>query len=233
MNYRSKSVLETCISVTGFLSQSGLPANARVTALLPQVEAVITSMEEDGTDQVSGRGTSRYGTQYKRALAVGLRNAMREINRTVKGLDLTDRPGLPAQFAMPRSNGYQKLLAAARAFAEDVVPLKAELVESGMDADFDTALSALVTEFAAAIDLRNRGVAEQVGGTAGLSEEAREGARLIAMLDSILQNLLKDDPSLLASWNSASHVQRPPRSAEGADQPPAPAAEPASDASGG
>ena len=227
MNIRSKSVLETCISVKGFLSQPGLPANARVTALLPQVDGVIAAMQEEGTDQVSGRSTLLYGTQNKQALAKQLRAAMREISRTVKGLDLTDRPGLPAQFKMPRTNAYQTLLATARAFVLNVDPLKTELVASGLAADFDVALTALTTEFATAIDLQNRGKSEQVGGTAGLSDEARKGTRLIVMLNSVLQNLFKADPSLLAAWNSASHIERPPqRSADASAPTPAPAAAP-------
>jgi hypothetical protein len=103
MNIRSKSVLETCISVKGFLSQPGLPANARVTAMLPQVDGVIAAMQEEGTDQVSGRSTSLYGSQNKQALAKQLRTAMREISRTVKGLDLTDRPGLTSIHSKPNS----------------------------------------------------------------------------------------------------------------------------------
>lgn len=135
---------------------------------------------------------------------------------------MTGRPGLPAEFKLPRTNGYQTLLATARAFAAKVDPLKAELVASGLDADFDTNLSDLVAEFASALELQNSGRVLQVGGTAGLSDEARKGARLIAMLDSIMGNLLKTETSLLAAWNSASHIERPPKRKEDDEGPVAP-----------
>jgi hypothetical protein len=50
--------------------------------------------------------------------------------------------------------------------------------------------------------------------TAGLNAKADHGIVLLREMDSILSYQYRNDPGLLASWKSASHVDRDPSRAE-------------------
>jgi hypothetical protein len=213
MNYKAKTILETLIRVKGFSTQTGIPTNARATSLFGQVDLMITAMESAGTDQASGRGEAGLGTERKHALAEQVRDLVRAINRTVKGLDDETHPNAAAQFPMPRSASCQALLATARAFLEHIAPIKADLIASGLPADFDETLQGLVADFTAAIQQREGGMGEQVGGTRGLFVHRKNTLRLLQKLDATMSNLLKADPVLLGNWKRTVRVQRAPRGA--------------------
>jgi hypothetical protein len=221
MNARNKSVLETLIRVKGFSTQTGLTINVRATSLFTQVDALISAMEAAGTDQVSGLGNARIGTERKRELAGEVRGIVRQINRTVKGLDDDTHPNAAAQFPMPRSRTYQALLATARAFLEAIAPIKADLIASGMPADFDETLQGLVADFTVATQAREGGLDKQVGGTAGLAANEKSAVRLLEKLDVTMSNVLVNDPSLLGSWKRTVRIPRATRggSAEGGPGP--------------
>ena len=220
MKRRSKNVLETLIRALEFKSEPGVPSNARSTALFTKLGTTITAMESHGTDQVSGSSATHSGVELKQLLAEELRDKLRDIVVTAEGLDSELYPGADAQFRMPRSRTYQALLATARSFLEDIGPIKAGFVESGLPADFDEQLTAKIAEFASATQKRDGGASEQIGGTAGLDEMAREGVRLLVKLNAVMHNLLKDKPSMFASWKAAIHIKREPSSAKENEQVP-------------
>jgi hypothetical protein len=211
MDYRSKTILETTISVDGFGKKPGLVSNPRSISLFAQVGTLKTTLEGLSTDQVSGGAEFGTGVQRKRELAAGMLDLLRDLNRTAKGLDTETHPDAAPQFRMPRSKTYVALLAAGRSFQEHAAPLKAAFVESGMAADFDVTLGDLIDELTAAIQRRSGGRAEQVRGTAGLEGVGREAARVVRKLDATMRNLLKGNPHLLEEWKSASHIQRAPK----------------------
>ncbi len=210
MNYRSISVLETMIRATGLAAEAGFPSNARSAALVTQLNGVITAMQTHGTDQVSGQNTTESGVDLKKLTAANLRAKLREIAETAPGLDTTTYPATEAQFRMPRTRSYQVLLATARAVLEDVGPIKAGFVECGMPADFDEQLGEAIGAFATAVTKRDGGLSEQIGGTAGLNAQAREGVRILNQLGAVMKNLLRTNPAQLAAWEAASHIKRAP-----------------------
>jgi len=210
MNYRAKSILETGIRVKEFLTEPGVPTNARVTSLSTQLGTAITAIENHGADQASGTATARSGTVQRREIAKRLREKLREIADTAKGLDEETYPGAAAHYLMPTSQKYQTLLATGRGFLEDIGPIKAGFVESGLPADFDEQLAAVVAEFAAATTVRDGGLSERRSGTAGLSIKAADLLRIIQKLRAAMKNLLKtSNPAMFAAWQSAAHVQVP------------------------
>jgi hypothetical protein len=56
-------------------------------------------------------------------------------------------PGLDSKFRLPRTGNDQALLNAARAFAADAAPLKAEFLKLEMPSDFLERLNQLITDF--------------------------------------------------------------------------------------
>jgi hypothetical protein len=186
-----------------------VPANPGVTALQTSIAAVITEIDTHSDNQDTGRGLSRGGTGDCRRIARELRALMRRIADIGKTLDPEAFPGIAQQLRMP-GNSYHVLETRARAFLEVVTPVKAAFVDRMMPATFDEDLDGLMEEFATARERKHSGRAEQVGGTAGISDAVNRGMRLARQLDAILKAACADNPSLLAAWKSAVKVQREP-----------------------
>ena len=167
-------------------------------------------METHGTAQVAGAGVVHSGAVQRRGIAKVLRRKLRQITDTAKGLDEALYPGAAAQFRMPRSNTYQSLLAIGRAFLSDIGVVKAGFVDGGLPADFDEQLAEVVAAFATATGVRDAGLGERIGGTAGMDAKATAVRGIISKLRPLMNNLLIGNPALLAAWKSASHIRRSP-----------------------
>jgi hypothetical protein len=225
MNRKDTNRREALLRVKQFgIDHPLTPANAGVTALQTSIAAVITEIDTHSGDQDTGRGLSHGGAGDRRRIAKELRALMRRIADIGKTLDPEAFPGVAQQLRMP-GNSYPVLETRARAFLEVVTPIKAAFVDRLMPADFDEQLQALIDDFAAARERKHTGRAEQVGGTAGISDAAARGMRLARKLDAILKVAYAKNPSLLAAWKSAVKVQRGPQAVEspGTTPPAAPA----------
>jgi len=209
MNYVTRNILETGIRVLVFKTEPGVPTtNARANTLFASLGTEITAMETHGTAQAAGAGVVHSGAMQRREIATLLRRKLREITDTAKGLDEGAYPGAAAQFRMPRGRSYQALLASGRAFVADVGAVKAGFVEGGLQADFDEQLAGVVGTFATATGVRDAGLAERVGGTAGIDAKAAVVRGIIRKLRPLMNNLLVANPALLAAWKGASHIPR-------------------------
>jgi hypothetical protein len=205
------------------------PVNARVTALLLLLKAVITQVNTLGGGQESGRGQFRGGASERLRLSKSLRKLMRKISEIAVVLDPAAYPGAREQFRMPRTKAYQDLLNRGQAFLEAVGPIKAAFVERDLPADFDETLAGLIAEFTTATQLKATGLAGQVEGTAGIRAATLNGVTIVREMDAILKVRYENDPGLYAAWKSASHIERPPRNGQpatppagGGSEPPAP-----------
>jgi hypothetical protein len=139
-------------------------------------------------------------------IAIRIRGAdMRKIPAVAKGMSRELHPGLAKEFRMPRAS-YSSLLTRAHSFLEAIAPVKAELIARGLSADFDEQLQGKTSDVEALTQRRDRGLAEQVGGTADLHALSITGVANVAELDSMLSARYSDDPVLAAAWKSAKRV---------------------------
>jgi hypothetical protein len=223
MNNRVNNRIVMMERVQTFLTDHPLtPAIARVTELATLINTVVTSLRSHGLDQDTGRGQASAASVALREQAKSLRADMRKVNRIAKGMSRELYPGLAAQFRMPRGT-YSALLTRARAFLEALAPVKAALIARGLPADFDEQLQAKASAFDELIQRRDSGLAEQVGGTAGLNSLSITGVAHVAELDSMLSARYADDPVLAAAWKSAKRVHGSRSRPKAPSTPPTPA----------
>jgi hypothetical protein len=223
MNRRDTNRREALLRVKQFVIDHPLtPANARVTALHTLITAVTIEIDTHSDNQDSGRGLASGTSRDRRRIAKDLRKLMRRIADIGKALDPAEFPGVAQLLRMPGSS-YLQLETRARTFVEVVTPIKTAFVDRMMPLTFDETLQGLIDEFAAARERKHTGRAEQVGGTAGLSEAVGRGMRLARELDAILSAAYAEIPALYAAWKSALKVQRPPEAETPPSTPAAPA----------
>jgi hypothetical protein len=196
-------------------------ATTRGGEVIAQVNSAISELEEHGATQSSGTRTAREKTTLKAVARAALREDLEAISRTARALALST-PGLNDKFRIPRNLGDQAWLAAARSFAQDAEPLKAEFIRRGLPANFLEDLDAGITEFEQSISSRAHVTGARVAATAAIDDAIERGMNAVRELEAIVRNTFRDDPATLAQWTSASHTERTSR--HNPVTPPAPPA---------
>lgn len=195
------------------------PATTLAGELVARLNGVIDEMDTHTAAQSSGRSASMQTTVSKAAARDELRRALEAISRTARALAISI-PGLEDKFRAPRSISDQALLAMARAFAADALPLKAEFTRRGMPDDFLEDLASDIEVFEQAINQKIQKREEHVAATAAIDSAIERGVNTVRELDAIMRNKFADDPASLAAWLSASHTQRAPRQTTASPSPP-------------
>ena len=182
------------------------PAASLGGQMFAEVTAVVAELAHFATIQYAGAAGSRAGKAAKARLRKTLREDLRAINRTARGISV-DRPEVKNKFRLPPA-GDQRLLTAARTFAEEAEPLAAEFAKHEIAADFIVKPKRDIDAFEAAVTEQNRSIETRVQATATLEALLARGAKAMQHLDPIVRNkYLNDEPSQTA-WESASHVER-------------------------
>jgi hypothetical protein len=184
-----------------------------ITALREDIQAITSAV----TSQTTGLSDAQRATSERLAAAEALRESMKAITRTARVMAL-DMPGLENKFRLPRSASVNALLQAARAFAADAAPLKAEFIRHEHPLTFLEDLEGQIAALERALSAQNTKRDAHVSATASVETLIERGANAVRRLDAIVRNKFRDDPATLAAWESARHVEsasRPRKRADG------------------
>src|SRR5437764_845236 len=98
-----------------------------------------------------------------------------------------------------------------KAVLETLIRVKGFSTPTGLPTNVrPTSLFTHVEEFTAAMQMREGGLDEQVGGTTGLASQEKNAVRLLQKLDATMSNLLATNPALMGSWKRTVHIPRTP-----------------------
>ena len=174
------------------------------------VEAAAGALERHGLAQASARVPAN--VHPKEDARGRLRGALRAIGRTARALAI-ESPGLERRFRVPKSNGDQALLAAARAVVREASEMANAFVEHGLAPTFLDDLTAAIDALERAGNdydaVKRAGVAASAGVDAILAQTVAPVLRL----DVIVNNVFRDDTPTLAVWRQARRVGQGRRSA--------------------
>lgn len=202
---RRKTAIERSLD---FVGENPLtPPLAAATALIAELTAVSTSLDNLAGSQDHGFGTVRGAVTLRRILRRELYSTLKELAQAARTID--DHPELAGEMRLGRNNNsFEALIARARAFHTALMPTKDAFVALGFAATIDVDLQAQITALAEATERKNAGRAGHIGGTAGLEVLCASGLRILQKLDAILSKAYKNDPGLYAGWKAARHVER-------------------------
>ncbi|HEX8772852.1 MAG TPA: hypothetical protein VF735_04550 [Pyrinomonadaceae bacterium] len=203
----------------GASREAEFPQTTLAGELFAGLNGIIAEIDGHTAAQASGQSASMESTGSKSAARDELRRDLEAISRTARVMARTI-PGLENKFRAPRSISDQALLAMARAFAADALPLKAEFTRRGLPDDFLDDLAADIEAFEEAVNQQIQKREAQVAATAALDDAIERGVSIVRELDAIMRNKLATDHASLAAWLSASHIERPPRRAARSTSPP-------------
>lgn len=186
---------------------SAFPAGSYGASQFAQLGEVIEGLKTHSLDQSKGRSSVRESSASKAAARDELMRRMEAISRTARVMAFT-LPGLEDKFRLARGVSDQAFLLLARTFADDAAPLKVEFTKRGLGPNFIEELIEAADNFDAAINRKAQGRGKHVAATAAIDDLVERGIRLVRELDALVRNIFVSDPSALAAWESASHVER-------------------------
>ncbi len=189
--------------------------------LLTALIGIITELDGHAASPAAGIGQARQHTQTRGQARRALREAIEAISRIARTM------GLESQFPLPVADNDQLLLNAARAFATNALPFKAQFIAHEMPADFIEDLNADADALEAAIAEHGNAVGDHVAAGAAIDDAIDRGMDTVRKLDPIVKLKYANNPGALAEWTSASHTERAPRRAAAGGTPPAGSSPPA------
>jgi hypothetical protein len=196
------------LRVDGFASErpTAFPPNTLGGETVAELRGVIRALTGTITTQTTGLSDAQRATAERLAASEALRESMKAIARTarVKALDM---PGLENKFRLPRSGSVPALLQAARAFAADALPLKAEFIRHEHPETFIEELEAQIAALERAMGDQNTKRDAHISATASVETLIERGVNAVRRLDAIVRNKFRDDSATLAAWESARHVE--------------------------
>jgi hypothetical protein len=161
-----------------------------------------------GAAQLSAGSETHSSVLSKATLRLLIQDDLVHINRAAHSLALLGTPGVDGEFRMPRGNGDQKLLNAARAFITEATPLKAQFIQLSLPDDFLDTLQTHTDGFETCIKSKAAGKQTRAGATTGIADTVHNAVIALHVVDTIVRNTYKNDPQKLAEWTVASHVER-------------------------
>jgi hypothetical protein len=189
----------------GASQTAAFPAASFGGQLFSTVNSAIAGLTSHAATQISG--AARQSTASKAVARAHLLDDIEAISRTAKAMAL-DTPGLGDKFRLPRSTSDTALLTLAQAYLTDAQSLKVEFLKYAMAEDFLEDLQADISAFEAAATIKNTTKVSRVSATASIDETLAKGLKAVRQLQAVVKNKFRDDPSKLAAWASASHVER-------------------------
>ena len=168
---------------------------------------VISEIRNLAAEQISGTDGSRQQVSVKDEDMDDLLFQIRQINRAANAFEV-EIPGSEKQFRLPRSRSEQNILATARAFYKDATPIAATFIDYGLAATFLADLQATIDAVETRAALADSAEGQQSAATGGLVDATMRGMNISRRLDAIVRIKYAANPSKLAAWTVASHLER-------------------------
>lgn len=191
---------------------------SRASLLITNVNAAVQELEQQGSRQDAASASGREATERKKGALASMLDKMRPVSGTARGMEKLAR-GIGDRFRMPRGS-EQAAINRAHAFVDEAGTITTEFTDRGLPASFLTELGASITEVENAREAQNQARREESAATAAISLAEQQLMDAVRELSPIVRNIFRNDPAKLASWESASRVERAPRRKKTTTTPP-------------
>lgn len=171
------------------------------------IAAAIIALETESANQLKGSTDSKKEHSTKNTAREHLREYLQTILRTANAVDY-EIPNFSKEFVFPKNRTDQELLTSARVTLPKVVANKQIFIKYGLEAEIISDLEAEINAFEATLMTSASAVGMKVTATSEIGEAVKKGSIGLRVADAIIKNLFRDNPSKLAAWTAASHLER-------------------------
>jgi hypothetical protein len=220
--------LEALRSVQAFLDeyQHRFPAIA-ASGMRRRLDEELASLAQHADDQTASAGGSRACTLRYRALRRRLVGThlvpIALIARVTKPSSLSELE----QFQVPTGKPTaRRLAAAAHAMADAAAPHAGTFIAAGMPRDFIQALLRASDAMTAELTARAQEWSRHRIATEALRSGITSARRVVSVLDAFVRSECEADPTMLAGWETVTHVRRTARRTQRVPELPQPSLDP-------
>ena len=202
------NMLQSLRTVQAFLEENAARLTDVVnTGARQRLDNAIAELTVHVSDQTGSALASQGATLKQHTLRRALlRDHMAPISRIARA-DLPQTPKIEP-LKMPRGRPTaEKLSAAAYGMAKAASPFAGVFIAAGLPADFVARLEAAAGALVDSLSDRAQSRGKRSGATKGLKSQLAGGRKIVHILDAFVKSALKDDPALLANWNTVKRVR--------------------------
>ena len=149
----------------------------------------MTALQQLAGSQASSRASGRNVTTSKSVARSAVLDDLDAISLNARALALRT-PGLEDKFRLPRNQSDQLILASARAFIADALPLRDQFMALHMSPTFLEDIQADIDEFEKTLTARRQTRSAQVSATASMDSALSRGIDIVQELRAVVHNTL-------------------------------------------
>ncbi len=209
MDSRQRRENERNVRASNFLTENAadFAGNAIATAKITDLQQKVAKTETEFQNQLAGDGAIRQDYSIYKDAYDQMVDEMRGIRDFADSM-ANDIPGLEKKFRIPTVGGKTAVINAAYVFADDAEQYKQQFLDYGMDATFIADLRARADAAKQSAATAQTSTGTRVGATGTLEIEIRDANRIVESIDPIVRRVYRANPTMLAAWTFASHVER-------------------------
>lgn len=197
------------------------PDTSKAKTAFARLPALLT---EIGPDDTKPGADASPATAKKQSQIDEVRIDLLAIAKTARTIAL-DEPGFSAAFKMGDETQRATIQTANDFLKELAKPgVAAKFIAYDLPADFVADLQADLAAIDQSSEEQDEDKREAAGSTAEVRRLIQEGKDLLKILNTAVPNKFRDQPAILAEWQTASHVRRRNRKGDGKKESPDPAA---------
>lgn len=174
------------------------------------MSAKVDSIEAKAGDQMLAIGETGEEFDQKGDSRSELRQKVSDISDAAVAAE-PDNPGIQEVFRFRRNMNDADLLATARAFVLREPEFGAVIKDYSNNGSWSAQLTAAADAFEAAIDQASSALGSRAAAVAEINQEVAGAMQIKRTLDKMVP-LFITDTGALAAWNTATHVERAPKS---------------------
>jgi hypothetical protein len=176
---------------------------AAFTAVVNDLEALAGQIEA-----FKGQGLS--ATDVKGSERLDLLDIMSKVRDAARAAE-PDNPGTRDRYRYTTNMSHQDLLAAGRSFAAGGAADQALLESYGAPIKWELACTTASDAFEAAFGQQDSAVGSRIAKNAEFNDKIAQLIALKSTIGHMVPNFCTGNPGAIAAWNSAAHVEAPPK----------------------
>jgi hypothetical protein len=187
--------------------------------LVTELDSVNANLAEQVAAEESGHSVKRTGTASRDDAREDLRDLAEAIVRTARAVDET-KPGFADGYRSPSQLSDRGLLDLTIGIARIAPPHKADYLSHGMPPDFLEDLAAAIAKLQQTMTDQSEGKAGVKSAGVEIEDTMDQGMSVRRRMNAVVRNVYRDDPAVLAEWETASHIEQAPKKKKGGPEEP-------------
>jgi outer membrane murein-binding lipoprotein Lpp len=205
METRKEYTQQTITRVVDFGKRHAdlFPKKSAAGELIDALEEDLKILDQHSNDQISGDGAVRKSRASKNEAHQALLVRLDRIDQTARALKHSD-------FFLPPGRSDGALIKAGKTFAVAAVAVKSEFIKHGLAADFIEQLNTAAQDLDSAVRDLAINVEKRRATNTAIDNAFSKTLDDLARFDALVGNTLSDNEAIMAEWEHARRVGRPP-----------------------